>query len=330
MDNSEARKRVRDNLPLLVEKLNAALRGDVLDDIVPILKRIDNSRDMPRWFDLLCNEKRLANKDGKTAGSIIEKLFVCVIEHTLFKNEGIALSINPAKGIDIPELKLGVKSPSTNYCTSEPFFSAYDRVLGNECDVIVLLTDYQESKKREQYILQIINHKYLRGSEIADKNLCAACRELRSRYGDSPEMKRILKFVAYINQSDWEAKTLLKLLTEIDIEDGESFGRLLIQTEQELMKKNKKRTREGKEPIWEDALDSIKIIAGKSPHDYAIVGAMDNWLADRKSIILPPSDSEWIKFLRSPLDGKIGMSFALQWRYNFGMLFRVQDDDESD
>ena len=35
-----------------------------------------------------------------------------------------------------------------------------------------------------------------------------------------------------------------------------------------------------------------------------------------------PNDNEWVRFLKSPLDGKIGMSFALQWRYSFGSFFR--------
>jgi hypothetical protein len=30
-----------------------------------------------------------------------------------------------------------------------------------------------------------------------------------------------------------------------------------------------------------------------------------------------PSDSEWVAFLASPLDGRISISFALQWRYQF-------------
>jgi DNA (cytosine-5)-methyltransferase 1 len=34
-----------------------------------------------------------------------------------------------------------------------------------------------------------------------------------------------------------------------------------------------------------------------------------------------PNDNEWQRFLTSPLDGLIGMSFALQWRYDFGKLF---------
>jgi len=33
-----------------------------------------------------------------------------------------------------------------------------------------------------------------------------------------------------------------------------------------------------------------------------------------------PSSGEWNSFLRSPLEGKIGISFALQWRYQFRSL----------
>jgi len=33
---------------------------------------------------------------------------------------------------------------------------------------------------------------------------------------------------------------------------------------------------------------------------------------------------------RGPLDGKIGMSLALQWRYNFGPLFGAGDDENGD
>lgn len=40
------------------------------------------------------------------------------------------------------------------------------------------------------------------------------------------------------------------------------------------------------------------------------------------------NDDEWNRFLASPLDGKIGMSLALQWRYNFGSLFGIEVEVE--
>ena len=33
-------------------------------------------------------------------------------------------------------------------------------------------------------------------------------------------------------------------------------------------------------------------------------------------------NNEWNRLLVSPLNGQIGMSFALQWRYNFARVFR--------
>jgi hypothetical protein len=34
-----------------------------------------------------------------------------------------------------------------------------------------------------------------------------------------------------------------------------------------------------------------------------------------------PGNDEWKLLKDGPLNGKIGMSFALQWRFNFGRVF---------
>ena len=134
---AENKNKVVKNIPLILEKLNEVLNGNHLDEISPILSRIDKAGQLPAWFNALKDHGRLPNLDGKTVGSVIEKLLVCVLEKYVFNSE-IQLSVNPARGVDIPELELGVKSPSTNYCTSEPYFSAYERILGNEYDAIIL------------------------------------------------------------------------------------------------------------------------------------------------------------------------------------------------
>jgi len=55
---------------------------------------------------------------------------------------------------------------------------------------------------------------------------------------------------------------------------------------------------------------------------------MDNWVVENyKDAARAPNDDEWKRFLASPLDGMIGMSLALQWRYNFGPLFGVEEDE---
>ncbi|HUY90148.1 MAG TPA: hypothetical protein VMV10_15530 [Pirellulales bacterium] len=121
------------------------------------MKRIGRGGVLPHWYKNLKKKGDLPNLDGKTIGSVIEMLLVGVLETSTFRGLEIpALRINPARGIDLPDLDLGVKSPSENYCTSEPFFSAYERLLGSEYDILVLLTDYQTAKKSPPLKLQII------------------------------------------------------------------------------------------------------------------------------------------------------------------------------
>ena len=127
--------------------LNAALRGKGLSELQPVLERIGRGGKLPHWYVELQHKNTLPNLDGKTIGSVLEMLLVAVLETGVLKKFGVALKVNPARGIDLPDLDLGVKSPSKNYCTSEPFFSAYERLYGNEHDCVVILTDYQEAKK---------------------------------------------------------------------------------------------------------------------------------------------------------------------------------------
>jgi hypothetical protein len=61
-----------------------------------------------------------------------------------------------------------------------------------------------------------------------------------------------------------------------------------------------------------------------------VIDATENWVVDaRKDTARAPNENEWQRLLASPLDGQIGMSLALQWRYNFGPLFGVEDDEDT-
>ncbi|MBR5949717.1 MAG: hypothetical protein IKZ82_13890 [Clostridia bacterium] len=51
--------------PLILEKLNEILTGQHLDEITPILARIDRTGELPHWFNALSTEGRLPNLDGK-------------------------------------------------------------------------------------------------------------------------------------------------------------------------------------------------------------------------------------------------------------------------
>ena len=325
----ERKQTIKDNIPLILEKINGILTGQHLDEITPILARIDRTGHLPHWFNALNAEGRLPNLDGKTVGSVIEKLLVCVLEKFVFNSE-FQLSVNPARGVDIPELELGVKSPSTNYCTSEPYFSAYERLLGNEYDALILLTNYQEAKKHTPFSLQILQIKYLTGTEIADTKLCRLAKAIREQYEDEFLLKKIIRFLSYVNQSDWEANCVLKLIDSVLIQH-ESLSPAINSFERDFRKKNSSNVQKGKPLIPEDSLERIQKITAFTPVEQGIVSAAENWvILTQKDNGRYPNDNEWHRFLTSPLDGKIGMSFALQWRYNFGVLFNAPAEDDKE
>ena len=162
------------HLDELMDDLNAALAGEGVVHLKNTLTRLGRGGKLPHWYEGLERDGSLPNFDGKTVGSILEMLFVAVLENKLkeLKLKSAPLKINPAKGVDIPDLDLGIKSPSKNFCTSEPFFSAYERLYGNEHDSLVMLTDYQEAKKKSSITLQVTDRQYLKRTENADTKLC--------------------------------------------------------------------------------------------------------------------------------------------------------------
>ena len=87
-------------------------------------------------------------------------------------------------------------------------------------------------------------------------------------------------------------------------------------------KKVKADIKKGIEPISIDEFNKIKIIKNSNTKVSSIINACSDWVIDNhKDFARLPNDNEWQRFLKSPLNGKIGLSFALQWRYNFGTLF---------
>ena len=323
---SAYRKVIADNLSEIKNRLNAVLSGRDLEPIKGILKRIDSTGSLPSWFAQLSAEQTLPNLDGKTIGSVIEKLLACVLEKYVLKSS-VHLHINPAKGVDIPELELGIKSPSENFCTSEPYFSAYERLVGNENDALVLLTDYQSSKKltsrNHGLKLQIKDLRYLRGAEIADRNLCALAeslkRELLTEREDECMLKRAIHFLAYVNQSDWEAARIIELLQHVVVDKRDCMSEIS-RIKHDYEQKNAHYARSDKPLIPHEMLIRLEN-AIKKPD--GIILEAENWVSrNLNENWHSPSAAVWQRILTRPLEGKIGMSFALQWRYNFSSIFK--------
>jgi hypothetical protein len=325
---AESQASIRDGLPQIVKNMNAALQGGIaLRELRTIITRLGRGNRLPHWYEGLERNGTLPNMDGKSLGSVLEMVFVAVLEkHHLYSTPLVPLKINPAKGIDIPALQLGVKSPSENYCTSEPFYSAYERLVGNEHDAVILLTDYQEQKKKPQPRIQVIDQAYLTGSQIADKGLCVVAKRCRDILKDThmSELKKIARFLAYVNQSDMEAKMIVSLLLSDWDEEGLTLA--VSNAIRLFEKKNALREKKGDELYPLECREHIRAVLNVKPHWQGLVIAADNWVIENQQDAGRfPNDSEWQRFMRSPLDGKIGMSLALQWRYNFGSLFSDEE-----
>jgi hypothetical protein len=324
----ELRAIVCNQLDAAIVCVNDALQGKKLKQIEPVLERLGRGGVLPHWYEKLKKDGSLPNLDGKTIGSVVEMILVAVLETTTLSGLGLPnLKINPARGVDLPDLDLGVKSPSENYCTSEPFFSGYERLLGSEHDAIVLLTDYQEAKKDPPLRLQITKWVYLAKSQVADENLCKLARTQREWLLQRNESwaKKVFRFLAFVNQSDWRAKKLIQLLATL--QDDDRIKSIITASAVEFTTKNRQRSTRDKPPIPETDLEALKGILNFTPLHMGVIDATDSWVIEaQKDFGRFPNDNEWNRFLASPLDGKIGMSYALQWRYNFAKVFGAKED----
>ena len=324
LTKAELRDLLQKRLEETMIELNHALQGLNLERLEPVLSRVGRGETLPHWYAQLRAQQTLPNLDGKTVGSVIEMLFVAVLETVTFQDVKIPqLHLNPARGVDLPDLDLGIKAPSQNYATSEPFFSAYERLLGSEYDALIMITDYQKQKLHPPLRLQVIQWRYFLNTELADFALTAIARKHRDWLLSQNEAwtQKIFRFLTYINQSDWRAKHLLRIIDAMQEENR--IQRLVLEAEKDFKKKNAERSRKGGDTIPDHEMESLLSITKTQPVTLGIVDTADNWVVENyKDFARLPNENEWRRLLTSPLNGQIGMSFALQWRYNFGRVFR--------
>ena len=77
---SRYRETIISNMELIKCRLNDLLSGTGLSQIEVQLKRMNRGGVLPTWFNQLAKSQTLPNLDGKTIGSVIEKLLACVLE----------------------------------------------------------------------------------------------------------------------------------------------------------------------------------------------------------------------------------------------------------
>ena len=133
------RAKIRDELDAIAGHINAALIGRDVSKLENTLKRIGRGGSLPHWYERLRAESALPNLDGKTIGSIVEMLLVGVLENYTFDGleDAPILGVNPARGVDLPDLDLGVKShPRTTVRVSRIFQPM------NGCLVVSMMSSY--------------------------------------------------------------------------------------------------------------------------------------------------------------------------------------------
>ena len=94
LTKAELRDLLRERLEETMIELNHALQGLNLERLERVLLRVGRDQTLPHWYQQLCEEKTLPNLDGKTVGSVIEMLFVAVLETVTFQD------------VQIPQLRL--------------------------------------------------------------------------------------------------------------------------------------------------------------------------------------------------------------------------------
>jgi hypothetical protein len=104
----------------------------------------------------------------------------------------------------------------------------------------------------------------------------------------------------------------------------DEIRRLIEDARRDFSDKNGRAAMRDKPLIPDSDLAAIERVGTISPCYIGVIEAADNWVVEVcKDAARSPSSDEWNRLKSGPLDGQIGMSFALQWRYNFGRLFGV-------
>ncbi len=145
----------------------------------------------------------------------------------------------------------------------------------------------------------IIQWCYLRGSQIADHNLCRIALKYRAWLvqTDEARAKRVFRFLAYINQSDWRARRLLLLLDNLRVDDA--IRAIIVKAEKDFAKSNKDRIKKDKLPLPDADVEALKAILGISPLQLGIVDAADNWVVEvRKDTARAPNGNDMVATAR--------------------------------
>lgn len=276
MDHQAGRKLLREKLPVIVREVNRYLKGCDHDQILQYILPFEQKRKQPLWLKHIEAHGKPDRDNSKSWGTYIEKLLKAEMARTL----AIRITGSAAKGVDIPELQIGLKATSDkNPQSSEPLLSAYQRILGSTHDILVVIYNGTEFNGGDAKHLCVVETAWFTATQLADKTLCETARHLQKAAQkhtppvEEEVLKRCLRLIAYVNRQ----------------------GRRL--------------------PAYYRRLeDALKIVSPDSIRQALAAGERETMPQLEPPL---PTPADWKTFLKSPLDGKISVSFALQWRYHY-------------
>jgi hypothetical protein len=298
-------------VPELIERANLVLAQDEkLIKEVAEYTQASYLRQSPKiWKKFLKQLQSLeANElevsDGKSIGTFIEKLLTVLLSI----EKKCVFSGSAAKGVDLPELNLGIKATSDRQPqSSEAFKSAYERIFGIENALLVFIYNGTAYSGEAEENLRCVQHYLLSETNVADRGLCGYARDVRELYREKIIGEDLLK-------------SILRLLVVSDKSKKEFLGMArLIHEMASILGGGTK----GVQFRYLDASKASDVMAylTDTKVQHALAAAVDAYQAHFDSYPFANDgmiDGEQFKvFQEHPLDGKISLSFALQWRFQF-------------
>ena len=300
-------------VPELIERANLILAQDekLIKDVAACTTRSYLPQSKTTWNKFLKQLQSLEAgeldiSDGKSIGTFIEKLLTVLLS---IKKKCV-FSGSAARGVDLPELNLGIKATSDRQPqSSEPFKNAYERIFGIENALLVFIYNGTAYTAEAEANLRCIQHYLLSETNVADKSLCASARSVRDLYNrkiiNEDVLKSVLRLLVLSDKSKKEFLDMCRFVHEMT---------------SILSGKTKEVDFRFLDPAADNPTKYLSSTAVREGLDKAIRAYQKQFASFPFANDGLITKKQLQDFQDHPLDGKISISFALQWRFQFPLL----------
>jgi len=127
--------------------------------------------------------------DGKAVGTYLKGKFIGLLTDKFDFSRG-----NSAKGIDLPELRVDIKTTSIRQPqSSSPFSSARQKVFGLGYSLLVFVYDKVDNRKRAISRLDIKHVIFVEANRTADHQTTRGLLEILDRDGNEEELAALMR-----------------------------------------------------------------------------------------------------------------------------------------